>query len=100
VPKSLRLDIRLTERLFRELQKITKIKKALNPPTISEIVTRGIILAIREREKLDKKALVSTEVNNGKVAGSARSTRRGSYPTAGNSVFRKISLIRCIIPST
>jgi hypothetical protein len=50
-PKSFRLDIRLTER-----RKITKSKKALNSPTISEIVTRGVVLAIREREKLDKKA--------------------------------------------
>ena len=56
VPKSFRLDIRLTERMFRELRKIIKSKKALNPPTISEIVTRGIVLAIREREKLDKKS--------------------------------------------
>jgi hypothetical protein len=38
-----------------QLREITVSKKALNPPTISEIVTRGIILAIREREKLDKK---------------------------------------------
>ena len=56
VPKSFRLDIRLTERMFRELRRITMNKKALNPPTISEIVTRGIVLAIREREKLDKKS--------------------------------------------
>jgi hypothetical protein len=48
--------MRLTERLFRGLRRITMNKKALNPPTISEIVTRGFILAIREREKLDKKA--------------------------------------------
>jgi hypothetical protein len=56
VPKPFRLNARPTERLFRELQKITKIKKALNPPTISEIVTRGIVLAIRQRKKLDKKS--------------------------------------------
>ena len=55
-PKSFRLDMRLTERMFRELRKVTKSKKTLNPPTISEIVTRGIVSAIREREKRDKKA--------------------------------------------
>jgi hypothetical protein len=54
-PKSFRLDIRLTERLFRELRKVTKSKKTLNPRTISKIATRGIVLAIRDREKQDKK---------------------------------------------
>ena len=55
--------------------------------TISEIVTRGIVLAIREREK----QVVSIEINNDNVAGTVRSIRR-----AGNSLF-KISLIRCTI---
>ena len=39
--------------------------------TISEIVTRGIVLAIREREKQDKKRASLTEINNDKVAGTA-----------------------------
>ena len=87
VPKPFRLNIRPTERLFRELQKITKIKKALNPPTISEIVTRGIVLAIRQRKKLDNKSgLLLTEINNDKVAGTAGSTRQ-IFLAAGNSVF-------------
>jgi hypothetical protein len=63
VPKSFRLDMRLTERMFRELRRITMNKKALNPPTISEIVTRGIVLAIREREKRDKKRRGSFDRN-------------------------------------
>jgi hypothetical protein len=58
VPKSFRLDMRLT---FRELRKITKSNKALNPPTISEIVTRGIVLA---REARQKSRLVLSEINN------------------------------------
>jgi len=60
--------------------------------TISEFVTRGIVLAIREREKRDKRSgVVSIEINNDNVAGTVRSIRR-----AGNSLF-KISLIRCTI---
>jgi hypothetical protein len=40
--------------------------------TIGEIVTRGIVLAIREREKQDKKSgVVLTKINNDKVAGTA-----------------------------
>jgi hypothetical protein len=57
--------------------------------TISEIVTRGIVLAIREREK----QVVSIEINNDKVAGTVRSIRRSS---SSPRQFRlKISLIRC-----
>jgi hypothetical protein len=45
--------------------------------TISEIVTCGIVLAIRERERQDKKSgVVSTEINNDKVA--AKKIRRSS----------------------
>jgi hypothetical protein len=33
VLKSFRLDMRLTERMFRELRRITMNKKSLNPPT-------------------------------------------------------------------
>jgi hypothetical protein len=54
--------------------------------TISEFVTRGIVSAIREREKQDKKAVLA-EINNDKVAGTARSTA-AALPRRGNSVSR------------
>ena len=57
--------------------------------TISEIVTCGIVLAIREREKQDKADWFRPEINNDKVAGTARSTNHSSYPAAGNSVSKK-----------
>jgi hypothetical protein len=82
VPKSFRLDIRLTYGFtdFSAIcEKSPRVKRALNSPTISEIVNRGIVLAIREWEKRDKKGgLVMTEINNDKVAGTARSTNRSS----------------------
>jgi hypothetical protein len=79
-----RLDVCFTKKLFHELRKITKSKKPVNPPTISEIVTRGMVLAIRAREKQDKKSgVVWIEINNDKVAGTARSTdRSSSWPQA------------------
>jgi hypothetical protein len=67
--------------------------------TISEIVTRGIVFGNpRAREAGQKSGIRSTEINNDKLAGSARSTSRSSYLVAGNSVFKKISLTRCAIP--
>jgi hypothetical protein len=59
VPKSFRLDIRLTYGFtdFSAIcEKSPRVKRALNSPTISEIVNRGIVLAIREWNRRDKKA--------------------------------------------
>jgi hypothetical protein len=55
LPKSFRLDIRLTERLFRELRKVTKRKKL---STRQRLAKSSVVelLAIREREKRDNKA--------------------------------------------
>ena len=58
----------LTNLLYRRFDNLLR--------TISDIV----VSAIREREKQDKKSgVVSTEINNDKIARTAGSTRRSSY---------------------
>ena len=79
VPKSFRLDVRVTERIFRELRRITMSKKGSQPANdYRNCHLRNCFGNSRAREAGQKSGVSLTEINNDKVAGTVRSIRRSS----------------------